>query len=139
FFAVLQGHDLLIIRRKRSCQTTDSRHGFHVYGNLAKDLVLTGPHELMVSDITYVRTQEGFMYLALTMDAYSRKIVGYDCSDSLEALGVRRALKMALSQLPPGAQAMHHSDRGTQYCCREYVAMLEKAGVTISMTQENHC
>ena len=73
------------------------------------------------------------------MDAYSRKIVGYDCSDSLEALGARRALKMALSQLPPGSQAMHHSDRGTQYCCREYVAMLAKAGVTISMTQENHC
>ena len=79
------------------------------------------------------------MYLALVMDAWSRKIVGYDCSDSLEALGARRALKMALAQLPAGVKAMHHSDRGTQYCCHEYVAMLENAGVVISMTQENHC
>ncbi len=73
------------------------------------------------------------------MDAFSRKIVGYDCRDSLEAAGVRRALKMALAQLPQGRRVMHHSDRGTQYCCQEYVAMLEKAGASISMTQENHC
>ena len=139
FFGVLKRHDLLIFRRKRTCQTTDSRHGFKVYANLAKDQVLTGPHELLVSDITYVRTEEGFMYLALVMDACSRKIVGHDCSDSLEAEGARRALRMALAQLPTGHQAMHHSDRGTQYCCGEYVAMLERAGVTISMTQENHC
>jgi len=139
FFGVLQRHDLLIDRRKSACRTTDSRHGFRVYGNLAKDLVLTGPHELWVSDITYVRTEEGFMYLALAMDAWSRKIVGYDCSDSLEAVGVRRALKMALAQRPAGARTMHHSDRGTQYCCREYVGMLEAAQVAISMTQENHC
>jgi len=139
FFGVLKRWDLLIYRRKRTCQTTDSRHGFRVYGNLAKDLVLTGPHELLVSDITYVRTEQGFMYLALAMDAYSRKIVGYDCSDSLEALGARRALKMALAQLPAGVQTVHHSDRGTQYCCREYVAMLQSTGVAISMTEENHC
>lgn len=139
FFAVLKRQGLLICRRKRTCQTTESRHGFRVYANLAKDLVLRGPHELLVSDITYVRTEEGFMYLALAMDAYSRKIVGYDCSDSLEALGARRALKMALAQLPAGVRTMHHSDRGTQYCCHEYVAMLEAAGVAISMTQENHC
>jgi len=139
FFRVLKRQELLIPRRKRACQTTDSRHGFKVYVNLAKDLVLTGPHELWVSDITYLRTEAGFMYLALVMDAWSRKIVGYDCSDSLEALGARRALKMALAQLPTGARTMHHSDRGSQYCCHEYVAMLEKAEVTISMTQEHHC
>ncbi len=101
--------------------------------------MLTGPHQLLVSDITYLRTHEGFLYLALVMDAWSRKIVGYDCRDSLEAAGVRRALKMALAQLPQGRRVMHHSDRGTQYCCQEYVAMLEKAGASISMTQENHC
>ena len=139
FFAVLKRHNLLIPRRKRTCRTTDSRHGFRVYANLAKELVLTGPHELLVSDITYLRTEEGFMYLALVMDGFSRKIVGYDCSDSLEAMGARRALHMALRQLPKGAQTMHHSDRGTQYCCKEYVEMLEQAGVSISMTQENHC
>jgi len=139
FFGVLRRQELLIIRRKRVCRTTDSRHGFRVYGNLARDLVLTGPHELWVNDITYVRTQEGFMYLALAMDAWSRKIVGYDCSDSLEAVGVRRALKMALAQRPAGARTVHHSDRGTQYCCKEYVEMLEDAAVAISMTEENHC
>jgi putative transposase len=139
FFKVLKGHQLLIKRRKSRCRTTDSRHGFKVYTNLAKDLVLTGPHELLVSDITYLRTEAGFMYLALVMDAYSRKIVGYDCSSSLEAVGARRALKMALAQLPAGTRTMHHSDRGTQYCCHEYVALLAKAGVAISMTEENHC
>jgi len=139
FFEVIKRQNLLIGRRKRACRTTDSRHGFRVYTNLAKDLELMGPHELLVSDITYVRTEEGFMYLALVMDAWSRKIVGYDCSDSLEAEGARRALKMALAQLPAEARAIHHSDRGTQYCCQEYVTLLRRAGVTISMTQENHC
>jgi transposase InsO family protein len=139
FFGVLRRQGLLIPRRKGHCRTTDSRHGFRVYGNLAAGRVLTGPHELLVSDITYVRTQEGFMYLALVMDAYSRKIVGYDCSDSLEAEGARRALRRALAQLPAGVPTMHHSDRGTQYCCWEYVGLLERAGVSISMTQQQHC
>lgn len=139
FFGLLKRHGLLIVRRKRTCVTTDSRHGWRVYGNLAGALVLRGPHQLLVSDITYLRTREGFMYLALVMDAWSRKIVGHDCSDSLESQGARRALKMALVQLPGDAAAMHHSDRGTQYCCHEYVALLEAAQVAISMTQENHC
>jgi len=139
FFGVLRRHDLLIPRRGRGCRTTQSGHGFRVYVNRAKDLELRGPHQLLVSDITYLRTREGFVYLALVMDAYSRKIVGYDCSDSLEAQGARRALRMALRQLPQGVQAMHHSDRGVQYCCGEYVGLLAGAGVAISMTQENHC
>jgi transposase InsO family protein len=139
FFGLLKRHDLLIARRRWCCRTTQSRHGFRVYVNLAKELALTGSHQLWVSDITYLRTDAGFMYLALVMDAYSRKIVGFDCSDSLEAEGARRALRMALRQLPPGARPMHHSDRGVQYCCGEYVGMLDGAGLSISMTQENHC
>ena len=139
FFAVLRRHELLIVRRRSGCRTTQSGHGFRVYVNLAKALVLRGPHQLWVSDITYLRTLEGFVYLALVMDGWSRKIVGHDCSDSLEAEGARRALRMALGQLPAGAGAMHHSDRGVQYCCGEYIQMLEAAGLAISMTQENHC
>jgi len=139
FFEVLRRQGLLMPRRRRYCRTTDSRHSFRVYKNLARDLVLTGPHQLLVSDITYVRTREGFMYLALVMDAWSRKIVGYDGSDSLEAEGARRALKMALKQLPAEAKAVHHSDRGTQYCCSEYVALAQGGGLVISMTEENHC
>lgn len=144
FFALLRREDLLIQRPKRGARTTDSRHRFAVYPNLAGSRVLTGPHQLLVSDITYLRTQEGFMYLCLVMDAFSRAIVGHDCSDSLEMEGALRALAQALRQLPtevrgPGGGAMHHSDRGAQYCCGPYVERLRKAGVTISMTQQNHC
>src|ERR1035437_1743410 len=138
-FEVLRRHGLLVVRGQRSCRTTQSRHGFRTYVNLARELVLTGPHQLLVADITYLRTVEGFVYLALVMDAWSRKIVGYDCSGSLEAEGARRALRQALGQLPGGSGVVHHSDRGIQYCCREYVAMAEGAGVVMSMTQENHC
>jgi putative transposase len=145
FFTLLRRHDLLIPRRKRIARTTDSRHGFAVYANLAQALTLTRPHQLLVSDITYIRTLEGFMYLCLVMDAFSRAIVGFDCSDSLEMEGALRALSMALKQLPRGAGprawagTMHHSDRGAQYCCGAYIERLCAAGLTISMTEQNHC
>jgi putative transposase len=139
FFALLLRHDLLIPKPRRSARTTNSRHRFAVYENLAADLALTAPHQLLVSDITYLRTDEGFMYLCLVMDAFSRAIVGYDCSDSLEMEGALRALQMALGQLPGGAKAMHHSDRGVQYCCDAYIEALASAGLSISTTQENHC
>lgn len=139
FFALMSARDLLIERKARHCRTTNSWHGFGVYPNLLKDCDLTGPHQALVSDITYIRTDEGFVYLALTMDAYSRAIVGFDCSDSLEAEGASRGLAMALGQLPPGSQPVHHSDRGSQYCCTAYVGTLKAAGVQISMTEDNHC
>lgn len=139
FFEVLRAHALLIKRREGSVRTTDSRHTFRIYKNLLKDRALSGPHQALVVDITYIRTQEGFMYLCLVMDAFSRAIVGFDCSDSLEREGALRALQQALEQLPAGSAAIHHSDRGSQYCCGDYVQALEGAGVGISMTQENHC
>ena len=139
FFSLLKRHDLLVHRRRRTKRTTNSRHGFAVYPNHAKELALTGPHQLWVSDITYLRTELSFVYLALMMDAWSRTIVGYDCSDSLEALGALRSLSMGLKQLPAGSSVMHHSDRGIQYCCRDYIERLTGAGVSISMTEQNHC
>ncbi len=139
FFFLLSTHDLLIERKVRHCRTTDSWHGFRVYPNLLKDCELTGPHQAWVSDITYLRTDEGFVYLALVMDALSRAIVGFDCSDTLEAEGALRAFALALGQLPPGRQILHHSDRGSQYCCQAYVGALQGAGLRISMTEENHC
>ena len=140
FFEVLRGAGLLLPRVERSgARTTESRHGWRVYENLAKGMELKGPHELWVSDITYVRTLEGFMYVSLVMDGYSRKIVGWDCSDSLEMEGALRALGMALGQLPQGAEVVHHSDRGCQYCSHAYVERLEGRGVRISMTEVNHC
>lgn len=138
-FSLLSRHGLLIRRRRKYCGTTNSRHGFGVYGNLLKDLTLRGPCEALVSDITYIRTDEGFMYLSLVMDAYSRAIVGYDCSDSLEAEGAVRSLSMALRDLPGGSRPIHHSDRGIQYCCGAYVEKLRRHGLRISMTEENHC
>ncbi len=112
---------------------------FRVYGNLLKDACLSGPCEAVVSDITYIRTDEGFMYLSLIMDAYSRAIVGYDCSDSLEAEGAMRSLSMACRQLKGCSGVIHHSDRGIQYCSAAYVGRLERGGFRISMTEVNHC
>jgi transposase InsO family protein len=138
-FALLRRHHLLIRRRRRYARTTDSRHGLPVYPNRFKEAVLTGPNQAWVSDITYLRTRQGFMYLSLVMDAFSRKIVGYNCSDRLESEGALRALSMALNQLPLGADMIHHSDQGCQYCSRRYIERLLARNITISMTQENHC
>ena len=124
FFELPRSRKLLIDRPLRSARTTDSRHSFRVYGNLVKDLEIMRPHQVLVSDITYIRTEEGFLYLCLVMDAFSRAIVGHDCSDTLEREGAIRALDLALKQLPPGSRAIHHSDRGSQCCCHEYVGLL---------------
>jgi transposase InsO family protein len=141
FFALLGRADLLIERKPNYARTTNSWHGFRVYSNLARDLSLTGPHQLLVSDITYIRTLEGFMFLSLVMDSFSRAIVGYDSSDSLEMQGALRALSMAQRQLPRSGtiHTMHHSDRGSQYCCGEYITLLESKKMSISMTEQNHC
>jgi putative transposase len=139
FFVLLSANNLLIERKKRYCRTTNSRHGFNVYRNIRKDCITTGPHQVLVSDITYIRTGQTFVYLALIMDAHSRAIVGFDCSDSLEALGALRALSMAVAQLPAKSGAIHHSDCGVQYCCKGYIKKLKNSGLRISMTEKNHC
>lgn len=139
FLELLRRAELLVKRRRRSVRTTNSRHWQRVYPNLARDLVVSGPHQLLLSDITYIRTDQGFMYLSLVLDGYSRSIVGYDCSDSLEMEGALRALEEALGQLPAGQRVVHHSDRGCQYCCGAYIQRLEAQGAGISMTEQNHC
>lgn len=138
-FDILKHNKMLVKRKKASCKTTDSYHRFHKYCNLIKDMKVTAPNQVWVSDITYIRTIKGFCYLALITDMYSRKIVGYDISDSLELAGCLRALKKALWQAKPAAGLTHHSDRGIQYCSNQYVEALKKKGVKISMTEENHC
>jgi transposase InsO family protein len=139
FFKLLGRHDLLIRSKKRSAKTTNSWHGFGVYPNLAKTMKLTGAHQLLVSDITYIRTRGGFMFLSLVMDSFSRAIVGYNTSAGLEMSGALAALKMAQKQLLQGATPTHHSDRGSQYCCGEYVQQLKDWQMPISMTEQNHC
>jgi len=120
-------------------RTTDSYHCLPVFTNQVKDRTLNKPNEVWVSDLTYLRTEEGFLYLALVTDKYSRKIVGYHCGDTLEAVGCIGALEMALAALPAGARPTHHSDRGSQYCCHEYVNALVARGLGISMTEQDHC
>ena len=139
FFDLLRGRGLLNKRRLRWTKTTDSRHGFFVWPNLIRNVVATMPHQVWVCDLTYIRTEEGFLYLSLVTDAYSRKIVGYWLHDTLEYAGCLGALKMALAQLPEGARPIHHSDRGMQYCCVEYISLLQEYKCPISMTEFNHC
>lgn len=138
-FDILRDHEMLIRRKKSTCRTTDSYHRFHKYKNLVKDMEVTAPNQVWVSDITYIRTVNGFCYLALITDKYSRKIVGYDISDSLELTGCLRALKLALRTARPRTGLIHHSDRGIQYCSNQYVNELKKRNINISMTEENHC
>jgi putative transposase len=138
-FDILREHEMLIRRKKYSCRTTNSYHRFHKYNNLVKDMDVTSPNQVWVSDITYIRTINGFCYLALITDMYSRKIVGYDLSDTLELTGCLGAFKRAQKAARPAAGLVHHSDRGIQYCSNQYVEELEKYGIKLSMTEENHC
>jgi transposase InsO family protein len=138
-FDILRENHMLVKRRKRGPMTTYSKHWLHKYTNLVKGVQLTGPNQVFVSDITYLRLKGGFCYLSLVTDAWSHKIVGWDLSDSLCVKGAIRALKMALKDVKHPEGLIHHSDRGIQYCCQEYVNILKKHHVLISMTEENHC
>lgn len=135
FFDILAKNKLLIRCSKRSTRTTNSNHHFHRFPNLAKDFEPLKPHELWVSDITYVPLKTRFAYLYLITDAYSRKIVGFHVSDDMKASSAVVALKKALAQKPIETIVIHHSDRGIQYCSTEYVSLLQKHHAEISMTQ----
>jgi len=139
FFELLAESDLLVVPKAAAPRTTNSRHSLPVFGNLLSGRVLSAPNEAWVSDLTYIRTDEGFLYAALITDAYSRKIVGAHVDDTLEAEGCLLALEQALRDLPEGKRPIHHSDRGCQYCCHEYVERLQAHGLAISMTQVMHC
>lgn len=139
-FALLGRKGLLVERlRAEYPVTTCSRHYLPVYGNRVKGLEVGRPNEVWVGDLTYLRTEEGFLYLALLTDRASRKIVGYHCGDTLEAVGCLEALEMALKELPKGKRPIHHTDRGSQYCCHEYVGRLKEHGLGVSMTEVDHC
>lgn len=138
-FNLLRKNDLLVKRSKRSSQTTYSKHWLKKYPNLIQGMPLTGPNQIFVADITYLKTLSGFVYLSLITDAFSRKIVGWDVSNSLSFEGALRALKIALKAVPHPEGLIHHSDRGIQYCCHDYVKLLNNNHVLISMTEENHC
>lgn len=124
-------------RVRRTTRTTNSEHGWPVYPNLLADCgwrALTRPNQAWGADLTYIRLGHGFCYLAVLLDLFSRKIVGWDLSESLEAEGALAALEMGVTQRQPPPGWIHHSDRGVQYACRAYVAQLEAAQARISMT-----
>lgn len=139
FFEVLAENNLLVTPKPAKPRTTNSRHSLPVFYNLLEGNTLTAPNEAWVSDLTYIRTAEGFVYAALITDAFSRKIVGAHIGDTLEAEGCLAALEQALAELPEDKHPIHHSDRGCQYCCHAYVERLQDRGLPVSMTEIMHC
>ena len=134
FFAVLRSQGLLVKSRRSRVRTTDSNHEYRKYPNLIKEYEPCGPEQIWSSDITYVSTEEGFVYVSLVTDQYSKKIMGYSIHATLEAEGPLRALSMALkNRSHPETRLIHHSDRGIQYCSGEYIGLLERNGIQISM------
>jgi putative transposase len=139
FFRYLRINNLLIRRKRSRAITTNSNHWYRKYPNLIKGFIPWKAHQMWVSDITYVSTRQGFVYLNLITDAYSRKIVGWSIGETLEAKHTVQALKMALKQLPKGViNVYHHSDRGVQYCCDQYIRILKKHKFRISMTESGN-
>lgn len=135
FYVLLREHGLLVRRRKRGPKTTNSNHLFRKYPNLIRDSEFLSPGRLWVSDITYIRTEKGFVYLSLVTDAYSKKIVGWCLWPDLTSEGALNALKMAISGEGVKQNLIHHSDRGIQYCCTDYVNYLKGSNINISMTE----
>lgn len=127
--------NLLCVRRRKFILTTDSKHGLPIYPNLAEELALTSINQLWVADITYIRLQLEFVYLAVLLDAFSRRCIGWALRRSLEAALVLEALRMALTQRRPRPGLVHHSDRGVQYASQDYTAQLEQHGIRISMSR----
>jgi putative transposase len=135
-FDLLAANQLLIRRRNRRVSTTYSSHWLRKYPNLIREFVADGINQLWVSDITYWRFKDKFLYISFVTDVFSHKIVGYNLSESLEAESSIHALQMALNQLKQPVEGLiHHSDRGIQYCCKEYVKLLQDNSIAISMTE----
>lgn len=130
----------LLVERKPSewPKTTNFNPALPVFKNLIKRRQLSGRNQVWVADITYIRTQEAFMYLGLITDKWSRKIVGFHLGETLETASVLKALAMALRGLKQRERPIHHSDRGCQYASHAYVNVVQQAGLTMSMTEKNH-
>ena len=136
-FDLLREFDMLVKQKKYRHYTTNSKHPFYKYPNLVKELRLTKPGQLWVSDITYIEVSGGFYYLFLITDAYSKKIVGYKLSESYSVKGALEALQMALNNNKTEPGLLHHSDRGIQYCCVQYTSLLKRKAIVISMTENS--
>jgi putative transposase len=127
-------------RRRFVPRTTDSAHQHPVAPNrLGRDFVATAPNRKWACDLTYVWTDQGWLYFAVVIDLFSRRVVGWSMSDDLKAAGVAEALRMALARRKPGAGLLHHSDRGVQYACELYRSLLAAHGIAVSMSRPGNC
>lgn len=139
FFDLLRRHDLLIKRRRKYAVTTQSGHPYYKYSNQLEQASIAAPNQAWVSDITYLRTRAGFVYLSLITDAWSRKIVGWQVDKSLGVENCIQALRKALNQCKDTRGVIHHSDRGIQYCCYAYTDILREKEIKISMGATGNC
>ena len=135
---ILREDNLLCIRHRKFVCTTDSNHSFRVYPNLAGKMELTGVDQLWIADITYIRLETEFVYLAVVLDAFSRRVIGWALDRTLEAGLAVAALKMAFRRRGPVKGLTHHSDRGLQYASKEYTDLLKEHGVQISMSRKGN-
>ena len=131
---LMRESDLLCRIKRKWVRTTDSNHGLPIYHNLIKDRAITGINQVWLADITYIRIRHGFVYLAAILDAFSRKVIGYAVSRSMDTNLVLAALQMAVANRKPGIGVIHHSDRGVQYASFEYTDVLKEHGFEISMS-----
>lgn len=137
-YRLLREDNLLCARKRRFVTTTDSRHGRKVYPNLARELVLTGVDQLWRADITYIRLREEFVYLAVVLDAFSRRVIGWALDRTMEEQLTLTALRMAMSRRSVGPGLVHHSDRGSQYASLAYTELLTASGIAISMSRKGN-
>lgn len=140
FYKLMKKHDMMVPKRKKySCTTTKQDKSLVPSPNLVKSMTIDAPNQALCSDITYIYTEEGFLFLSLMMDMYVRDIVGWAVCDSLKTEGPLEALRMAIKTLPPGVTPVAHSDRGCQYGAHLYRSKLAAHGWISSMTEEFHC
>jgi transposase InsO family protein len=135
---LMREDNLLCVAKRKFVVTTDSGHGLKVYPNLAGSMLLTGVDQLWIADITYIRLEEEFVYLAVILDAYSRRVIGWHLGEGLDNSLTLAALRMALEQRRVRPGLVHHSDRGVQYASGEYTGLLEENGIAVSMSRKGN-
>jgi len=137
-YRILREDNLLCLRRRKFLVTTDSRHGFRIYPNLAGQMKMSDVNQLWTADITYIRLETEFVYLAVVLDAFSRRVIGWALDRTLETKLTMAALEMALSRRSVKAGLVHHSDRGVKYAADDYTGLLAQHGVQISMSRKGN-
>ena len=137
-YRLMHEDNLLCLRKRKFVLTTDSQHDLPVYPNLARGMTLSGLDQLWVADITYVRLLTEFVYLAVILDAFSRRVIGWALERTMDDELTLQALRMALARRKLAAGLVHHSDRGVQYASRDYTALLTEHGIRVSMSRRGN-